>query len=280
MRVYLIHLSAPILWSLCAFGTLSAAEPPGAPGAGTAKPALPKGPLLAKPPEFASWVVVHQYADPRKAAPKKAEGQATGAAGEAAGAGFEMARPKQVTFVKTRNILRVETQDELGQTWNRWCQGDSHLVVLPRGKGVVGCEGQDHFNPYYEDYESSPFPGFQWISAENFAGIESVQSRHCLVFRGEVPGLDLLSPGDANLLRSMLAEGLPVEDRIPGKKPAVAMVDLETRLPVALEVAGESRQYTFLAPPGVLLSFPKEVQAHFAAREAAWKWATRPVLAP
>jgi hypothetical protein len=273
MRVYLIHLSSPILWSFCAFGTLSAAEPPVAPAAGTAKPVLPKGPLLAKAPEFASWVVIHQYSDPRKAAPKKAEGQA-------AGAGFEMARPTQVTFVKTRNILRVETQDELGQTWNRWCQGDAHLVVLPRGKGLVACEGQDLLSPYYEDYESAPFPGFQWISAENFAGIENVQSRPCLVFRGEVAGLDLLKPGDANMIRSMMAEGQPVAGGVPGKKPAVAMVDLETRLPVALEVAGESRQYTFLAPPGVLLSFPKEVQAHFAAREAAWKWATRPVLAP
>ena len=54
MRVYLIHLSSPILWSFCAFGTLSAAEPPVAPAAGTAKPVLPKGPLLAKAPEFAS----------------------------------------------------------------------------------------------------------------------------------------------------------------------------------------------------------------------------------
>jgi hypothetical protein len=273
MRVHWIPLSTPVLWSLCVFGTLSAADTPGAPAAGTAKPVLPKGPLLAKAPEFASWVVIHQYSDPRKAPSEKGEGQAAVAV-------FDTARPKQVTFVKTRNLLRVETQDELGQTWSRWCQGEAHLVVLPRGKGIVGCDAQDLFNPYYEDYEKSPFPGFQWISAENFAGIESVQSRPCLVFRGEVPGLELLNPGDANLLRSMLAEGLPVEDRIPGKKPAVAMVDLETRLPVALEVGGESRQYTFLAPPGVPLTFPKEVQAHFAAREAAWKWATRPVLAP
>ncbi len=81
LRVYLIHLSTPILWSLRALGTLSAAETPGIPGTGTPKAALPTGPLLAKAPEFASGVVIHQYTDPRKAAPNQDEGQAAGGRG-------------------------------------------------------------------------------------------------------------------------------------------------------------------------------------------------------
>jgi hypothetical protein len=273
------HLSIPILYSLCALGSLTAADVPAAqPGATTdPKSGLPKGPLLSRIPEFAIWSITYTYTDPRETPPKKPGPENKPPEQEAS---IESARPKKVLLTKTKNILHVETLDERRQTWHRWCRDSKHLIVFPGGKGLAPCDGQDIHNPFYEDYQSTTFPGFEWVSAATFAGVESVRQRDCMVFRSAVKGLDLMNPGEAAKLRSMAGEGMPIPEEALKTKSTVAIIDLETRLPVALQVAGEVRQYTFLEPPGTILAFPDPVQAWFAEQDALWKQVTRPLLSP
>ena len=269
----------PILCALCALGPLQAADIPApSPDAATRpKVELPKGPLLSRIPAFASWSITYTYADPQDA-PQKTPGQENKPPETDTSA--TVARPKRVLFTKTRNILHVETVDEKRQTWNRWCRDALQSVVFPAGKGIASCEGQDIYNPFYEDYQGTTFPGFEWVSAATFAGIENVHSRDCMVFRSAVTGLDLMSPGEAAKLRALADEGTPIPEEALKTKSTVAIVDLETRLPVALQVAGEVRKYTFLAQPSAMLEFPDRVQALFTERDAAWQRVTRPLLSP
>jgi hypothetical protein len=273
------HLSIPLISSLCALGSLTAADVPAdQPGAATnPKAAVPKGPLLSRIPEFASWSVTYTYSDPQDA-PQKTPGQENKPPEPETSAA--VARPKRVLFTKTRNILHVETVDERRQTWNRWCRDALQIVVFPAGKGMASCEGQDIYNPFYEDYQGTTFPGFEWVSPATFAGIENVHSRDCMVFRSAVKRLDLMNPGEAAKLRALADEGTPIPEEALKTQQTVALVDLETRLPVALQVAGEVRRYTFLAQPSAMLEFPDRVQALFTERDAAWQRVTRPLLSP
>src|SRR5206468_1712704 len=115
-----------------------------------------------------------------------------------------------------------------------WIFG-GHTVTLRQNSTLppeMGMGGKEKRNPAQVD-----FPGFEWISAQNYTAIEKVLGRECIIFRGQ--------SGSNNPDESSFA--------------AVASVDTETRLPMSLVIADETRIYQYGPAPQAVLVPPAKV---------------------
>ena len=109
-----------------------------------------------------------------------------------------------------------QTLDDKGRPWNTWCLGTTQITISPDGKDVlVQTPNPDPTipTPNYEDYAVTDFPGFEWVTADKYVGVEKVGGTDCLVFK---------------MKRKIAADD-------PEPTDFTACVDLETRLPAVAE---------------------------------------------
>jgi hypothetical protein len=193
------------------------------------KPELPPGPLIEKrASDFAEWVVTKKMGS--------LDDTASGPNTPPAGQGATAPESTEDTITKTHDVIRVVRLDTAKRPWTIWCHGAQEYMIWPDGKSCAGINpsfGIDYPNPFYINLSASDFPGFEWVSRQNYAGIKSYQGIKCIVFQ--------------------IAQSTPLEQ--------VAYIDFKSRFPVALQSGGEVYLYTWNAPPQAMLSFPSMVQA-------------------
>jgi hypothetical protein len=233
MKTFALLWIAPALFSL---GSLRAQSPSPA-----EKPVLPSGPLVQKKaPDFSRWVITARVLS-AKPQDKTAAAVAT---------------ETTVTVTKTGKVVHMERTDEQHNTWQTWCRGATQVAVAPGNQVyfVAPPPNKDVVNPLYFDFSKSDFEGFDWISAQNFTGIQPVMGFDCLVFKDNRNVTGALAPESAGSAPGA-APAAPVMNAL------VACINAETRLPVALMNDNGVVTYRFEKPPDAMQEFPPNVQA-------------------
>lgn len=212
---------------------------------------LPKGPLLARAPEFSQWVI---YFNPQK---KKAAALAS--ATPPPGGPAEV---KQITVTKTRTIYHEETLDTLGRKRESWRVGPLQIVTLPGTKtwtildpSSFGAGGADP--TLYTDYSKTDFPGLEWVSAKNYVDVKKVMGLDCIVCKsGAAPAAPPQSQASLS----------PAADAGRNAPEMTACMDLTTRLPVVFLRGEETRVYQFVDLAPVMQTLPPEIQTALLQR--------------
>lgn len=222
---------------------------------------IPSGPMLRPAPPYSEWMITYSYPEDR---PAKAERSHAPPSKEF------LSRPRKSTITKTEQIIRIDTVDVGGRSTEKWFVGPKQYTLPPGGSvWYVASAGDGNTgNLYYSDpLPSSGFQDMDWINEKAFAGTLKFDRMDCLVF---VPGgLDEISPGDLSKQTAQL-QG----------EPKVAYVDANTRLPVALRIVGEIRQFQFNKPPTALLSLPPDLAAEIRTGEGARRRLEQPAARP
>jgi hypothetical protein len=220
-------------------------------------PPLPEGSLLKRAPDFSSWTVLFSKIGGKVEARESKSDQ-------------DKTRPqRQVAVTKTGKVIHEIKVDALGKSTEVWHVGGVQVTV-PSGNGFPSIfpdfGGGDI---YTTNYAVSDFAGLDWISATTFAGIQKVMGRDCIIFRSEVNTLQKDEQVEEELVasRALVRQldaarkkgGTPNAPAPPAgvtKAPAVACIDLETRLPVAVTFGNETRTYQYGQPPGEMQVLP------------------------
>lgn len=150
------------------------------------------------------------------------------------------------TITKTGKMIHVERTDEQKKTWHVWITAGRELSMPPNGgtvEEVAPPPNTDTSNPLYTDFSKTDFPGFEWLSAQNFAGVKLIRDQPCLVFEEK----------NANL------ESNETSATDSAKYSRYAAVDYYSRLPAALGAAGVLQEYTFKFPPQAMQTLPEAI---------------------
>jgi hypothetical protein len=219
----------------------------------------PSAPLLRPAPDFSEWTIIYSY--PSNPAAKGATGSVAAPTPIPSTMQGLLLRPRTVVTTKTGKIMRVVTVNLAGITVEKWFF-DGAQYTKPAGSavwfGASNSERSDDRNAYF----SAPLPasGFQdldWINDENYAGTTQAGGAQYLVF---VPGG--LTPEE---IKDPKAQKATLEH-----EPKVAYIDAATRLPVALRLPGEIRQFRFTDPsPSTVLTLPPDLAAQIRNFQAA-----------
>lgn len=209
-------------------------------------PPMPDGPLLKRMPDFAAWNITEQ------GSPKS---------GAASVPGNSLDNNKvevREKFIKTGSTIFEQSTSPEGRPQEIWHIGGIRVAKISGGSAPIICPDFGGGDIFSINFSSSDFAGLDWISRDSYSGIVKYQGKDCILFKSEVSPLsrdeqDALS---ARIL-SEKAEGLPVDQII--KVPAVAYVDLETRLPILAVFGGQKRSYQYDSPPAQKLSLPMEL---------------------
>jgi hypothetical protein len=190
-------------------------------------PPLPPGPLLNKAPDFAQWAITIKSAGTEKE--EKASPSPEPSAKPSASGVY------RIGVIKTGKV-RHEVQAVGAQVISDiWSLDGTSVSFDPRTKvPQVSQSGSS---------AGSDFPGLEWISEKNYAGIKKVNGKDCIVFNDMV--FNVRPNGTRN--------------EFGGKVNAVAYVDLETRFPVTMQRGEDTYAYQFGAPPQAMLAAPPEV---------------------
>jgi hypothetical protein len=217
---------------------------------GATPPVPPSGPLMAKAaPDFAQWTATTKF---------EVSSEAVGATAPAA-AGDPSAKKSVVQVVKTGNIRHVTLVRENGTKSENWCEGDMQVITCPEWPLPVLSSGKRKEDAARVDFSHGDFTGLDWISAKNFVGIRKFGGGDCLMFKDSVPRDAAFSLGRSVEVND--DNGHEVSTAKPPLAPAVAYIDLKTRLPVSLQWGNELTTYTFDNPPTAKLSLPPPLQA-------------------
>lgn len=201
------------------------------------QPAPPAGPLLKRAPEMSAWTVTFSASRPPEKPPETA-------------AEKPPESPRRVSVTKTGDIRHAVIVDAEGRKTEMWSAPGIQAFLRPGWKEPLLSDGANAFDAFFVNFAATDFPGFEWISAKNFRGIEKAGERDCLVFQDKAAALD---------------RGTPAEPG--GQLPVLtAHVDLSTRLPVKLDNGGEVATFRFAPPPSAKLALPADVLAAIGAR--------------
>lgn len=206
------------------------------------RPAPPAGPLIQNVPSSVDFTIDYKYSSDEK--PSRSEAGPTLSGN---GTALRAPRMRQVHVTKTKDAGYFVWVDENGGKEECWLIMGVQWIT-PKGSRERELATSSE-SPYFkENLPIHIFPGFEWISASDFKGIQNVEGRNCLAFE------------------SSDADG----------KTSLAYVDAGTKLPVLLKTNEVSCSYTFLLSPTKPLSIPEDILG-FLKREAEQ---TRKIMAP
>jgi hypothetical protein len=251
-----------------------------------ATPPLAGPPVQKRAPDFACWSIVatepiqgDDNPKEQEDAPLAADAEqhsGTGAKKNSAKAGrathsdgdrvavstaakkAQIAAASTFMITKAEHVIHIERTDDRKQTWNIWIADGHEFSVSPDGQTVAEVAppaNRDVENPLHMDFSKTDFPGFEWVATKNFTGVEEVNDKTCLVFRDVWHNPENDSEGHPS------AEGAP----------RYAAVDYYSRLPVAVAIGGERRDYAFKFPPRAALTVPENVARAFQTLAAEKK---------
>ncbi len=214
-------------------------------------PPLPSGPLLKSAPDFSQWVVTYIAPTPaRKGAPAS---------------GNQASNPKvmrRVEVIKTGPIRYLLTVEPDGSRMETWCTGTKQVYLHSGWKDPMVSDESDIKDPNSVDISKTDFPGCGWVSAKSYKGIQRLNGRDCIFFSDTVVVVQEIVPGNASKTTSY-------------QYPALAYVDMETRLPVMLITPSEIAVYQFGAAPQSTLTIPAQVKEAMEQQEKAINNLTR-----
>ena len=198
------------------------------------KPLPPPGELLKPPPSYSQWTVTYTpYRDP--------------SATNATPPTLPKSSPKQVSITKTADIFHEEVIDGSGSKSERWQSGRT-LYLKPAGQTSWKiCEPE--FLKAMASYGPSflmikGFDGLDWVGPQSYAGV-------------------LTRPENNAQMLLFLPAGGPqgatwtVEKALA--QPQIALVDLETRLPILQKKDGMIQSYQFGSAPMALQKLPSDL---------------------
>ncbi len=281
----------PRLFTVLCFATLSAFS-----GLAQTTELPPTGPLIqTQTPAVSAWQIEYRYEEKaQKEDPQKNPLSAMIATDPAVAALLKdnprlaaQMNPPRVTLVR---IIRtgVTRHEEIaydnGTTDETWLSGDyrmSRSAGSPKIQVVSGARAG-----------GSEFPEFSWITRENFTATRKVNGRDCLAFEMELDPLQIEDPGLYQILlerqrhapKTKKPQDTPADSApttLSGRSArAVAVIDAETKLPVALQMGKTSRLYQFQPAPTQLLTLPPEWAQAAQEHEVAHRKLTKRLSPP
>jgi hypothetical protein len=192
----------------------------------------PGGPALKRAPDMSSWKITCQPAAPAGAPPANA----------VSAIGSTPLPYATMTVVKTHNLRDVESTDPTGLKTVRFFSGSMESYTAPGTSTAQFLFGDDKKAlGIYIDFASSDFPECSWVRPEMYTGIQTQDGQKCLVFEDKTAGKSI-NANDSTL-------------------PPTAYINLDTRLPIKVELRGLNYTYEFLSPPTVMLTLPPLMKA-------------------
>lgn len=215
-------------------------------------PPMPSGPLLKRAPDYSTWSVTCYGHLMESKEPARAT--ATGEEKPKEKEPVTMAS----TVVKTGSTILELNTDTQGKRTEIWHVSGIMVMKLPDAANPVVWPDSGQAYIYSVNFAASDFAGLDWISAKTYTGMAKYQGKDCIEFKGEVSPLtpsahanEMIEIGQAKVF------GLPVPQEI--KVPAVAYIDLETRLPLYVQFGNEKRTYQYGTPPSAPQVLPAEL---------------------
>jgi len=227
-------------------------------------PPLPPGPLLKRAPEYSTWTVTCQG--------QPVEGKESV---KPATAGEEKPKDKNpvtiaATVVKTGSTILELSTDTGGKRKEIWHVGGLMVMKQPDTAEPIVWPDSVQADIYSVDFATADFAGLDWVSAITYSGMAKYQGRDCIQFTGEVSPLNPKArEEEAIAIGQAIAFGQPVPHEL--KVPAVAYIDLETRLPLVVMFGKEKRIYQYGTPPATELTLPPELANAVKEREKQMK---------
>jgi len=229
-------------------------------------PPLPPGPLLKRTPAFCHWTV--KDAGTLPGGTEQASQTATGGASKP-----KVIRQESVT--KTGSLICEELLDDRGREFERWHVNGVQILISSGATAPLVFPDSGGDDIYTPNFNTSDFAGLDWISEKNYSGVVKVMGRDCLVFRGEVTALPTQERREVKLQADREREAMaiasaarkngaadtapPVEiaiEREKEKVPAVAFIDIDTRLPIVAYFGKVTRNYQYDPSPPPMLVLP------------------------
>lgn len=221
----------------------------------SAPPPPPKDPLLSRAPKTSEWSIeeksaisiqTEQTAEPESQDP-----------------------PRKRIISKSGTIYREVTNNLKHGSTVKWVIDGLQVRQLP-GSNRLSRIPRSQFSSHYSDYRRSDFEPFEWISRDNYRGVEKYDGKLCYVF--EVTNdKKRLTPREMEDRMQEQSEDDSTEQpqaAIPAENlnaSIIAYLDVTTQLPVALHEGGIITTYTFLPTPETKLQPPKEVLENIVA---------------
>lgn len=256
--------------------------------AGTPTP-LPPGPLFKPFPSQIRWTITRKGAQAGPQTPAPAvSGPATPGANPAAGQPLETQNANQIDLQivgeKVGDVSHVITIYPNGNKHEVWKKGSLQALLSSGGTEPIISRAAEEFTEEMD-----------WISASNFAGIQKVSGRDCMVFRDKIlPQMyrnnpDLLKPAtpksaqalaeEARIQKVLGGEETPTVNPESLRMTAVACIDLESRVPMGLQMGQVVTTYKYEAlPSGYALALPPEIASAMQANAQQMQATTlRPV---
>jgi hypothetical protein len=215
-------------------------------------PPLPAGPLLKRAPDYSTWTVTCQGHPLEASAPLK-----TGTTGEGSHKDKEPVTMFS-TVIKTGSTILEQNVDAGGQRHQIWHASGIRVIPVPGSSNPMVCPDYGGGDIVSINFASSDFSGFDWLSQSTYTGIVKYQGNDCIVFNGTVSPLSVREQmEERGFIEQSRALGQSVPDAL--KVPAVACIDLQTRLPLYAQFGHEKRVYQYGAPPTAPLALPTEL---------------------
>jgi len=232
-------------------------------------PPLPGGPFLKRAPDFSTWTV-NCTGNPTAGGGLAASG--TAAAGQDQQKQRKQQKQKEgpvskLTVVKTGSKMVEFYVDADGQRHEIWHVGglrivvqlgDGPLIFSESAKTALLSPDYGGGDIYSINFSSSDFAGLEWLSPSTYSGIVKYQGSDCIVFKGSVSPL---SAREQMLERVYIEQSRAMGQSVPDalKVPAVAYIDLATRLPHLVQFGDEKCVYQYDPSPPAELQLPPEL---------------------
>jgi hypothetical protein len=234
---------------------------------------LPAGPLLKRSPDAYEWEI---RVDTEESAKPPQEGKTP-----------PPPPPKTVVVTKGGKVVREVVAYANGASIEIWHRGGVAVTKSPGNQTwIVSPAAKAGFDS--PDYSTSDFSGLEWISPATYTGIQSLGGRKVIVFTGSVcdksdadlatikNGIDR-QRGEETLSHKPLTKAFDPNDY---KVPAIAYIDLETRLPIMLKYGNLTRSYFYRTPSQSILTLPPEAVKAVAQFEQYKAFLSRGPAAP
>jgi hypothetical protein len=240
-------------------------------------PLLPSAPFVVNAPAYACWSVAYKSKPTRTLPPKPSDGAATMAVESQAKAQTALHELNMVTVTKAGTTRRMVSTWSDGTTSEQWIIPGFQLWEQPGQEGIhiFTTSALSHSGVHREDYSKSDFPEFDWLSASNYARVESYNKIKCWCFQDKLTlGVSPNSlPMSQILEENAASSGAKKHETMPTSTIFKrAWIDTETKLPVALDDGMKIQVFTFLPapnePPVMPARFSKVVKDYKDAMSA------------
>jgi hypothetical protein len=210
--------------------------------------------LLKRTPDFSTWSVTIQNSAGDEPAKSSEEGDQPSSQNKPT-----VVRSSKV--VKTAPTIVEISIDGQGKRTEMWHYGGIRVATLPDAPEPMIFTGGGSVDDIYSiDFTKSDFAGLDWISAKAYTGMAKYQGRDCIQFKGEVSPLNAQAKiQQERAIQDAIGHGQATPEKV--EVPAVAYIDLETRLPLFVQFGNEKRFYQYGTPPSAALELPAELKS-------------------